>query len=41
MTIYIEDGVSVKEKRLKSSSQKKLDASKLPDGAYDFLLFQR
>lgn len=35
MTIYIEDGVSVKEKDLKAAA-KKLDASKLPDGAYDF-----
>lgn len=34
MTIYIEDGVSVKEQDLKQ--QLKLDASKLPDGAYDF-----
>ena len=35
MTIYIEDGVSVKEKDLKAAA-KKLDVSKLPDGAYDF-----
>lgn len=35
MTIYIEDGVSVKEQDLKAAA-KKLDASKLPDGAYDF-----
>ena len=35
MTIYIEDGVSVKEQDLKGAA-KKLDASKLPDGAYDF-----
>ena len=35
MTIYIKDGVSVKEKDLKAAA-KKLDASKLPDGAYDF-----
>ncbi|WP_259325288.1 hypothetical protein [Streptococcus parasanguinis] len=35
MTIYIEDGVSVKEKDLKAAA-KKLDASKLPDGTYDF-----
>jgi len=35
MTIYIEDGVSVKEKDLKAAA-KKLDAGKLPDGAYDF-----
>lgn len=35
MTIYIEDGVSVKEQDLKTAA-KKLDASKLPDGAYDF-----
>ena len=35
MTIYIKDGVSVKEKDLKAAA-KRLDASKLPDGAYDF-----
>ncbi|MDU6946276.1 MAG: hypothetical protein E6381_02195 [Streptococcus parasanguinis] len=35
MTIYIEDSVSVKEQDLKAAA-KKLDASKLPDGAYDF-----
>ncbi|MEG3142559.1 hypothetical protein SD436_07090 [Streptococcus sp. 2A/TPW/M5] len=35
MTIYIKDGVSVKEQDLKAAA-KKLDASKLPDGAYDF-----
>lgn len=35
MTIYIEDGVSVKEKDLKAAA-KRLNASKLPDGAYDF-----
>ena len=35
MTIYIKDGVSVKEQDLKAAA-KKLDASKPPDGAYDF-----
>ena len=35
MTIYIDDAVSVKEQDLKAAA-KKLDASKLPDGAYDF-----
>ncbi len=35
MTIYIDDAVSVKEQDLKAAA-KKLDASKLPDGAYNF-----
>lgn len=35
MTIYVDDTVSVKEQDLKAAA-KKLDASKLPDGAYDF-----
>ena len=35
MTIYIDDTVSVKEQDLKAAA-KKLDASKLPDGAYNF-----
>ena len=35
MTIYIDDTVSVKEQDLKEAA-KKLDASKLPDGAYNF-----
>ena len=35
LTFNIEDGVSVKEKDLKAAA-KRLDASKLPDGAYDF-----
>lgn len=35
MTIYVDDAVSVKEQDLKAAA-KKLDASKLPDGAYDF-----
>ena len=35
MTIYIDDAVSVKEQDLKAAA-KKLDASKLPDGSYNF-----
>ena len=35
MTIYADDAVSVKEQDLKAAA-KKLDASKLPDGAYNF-----
>lgn len=35
MTIYVDDAVSVKEQDLKAAA-KKLDASKLPDGAYSF-----
>ena len=35
MTIYVDDAVSVKEQDLKEAA-KKLDASKLPNGAYDF-----
>ena len=35
MTIYVDDTVSVKEQDLKAAA-KKLDASKLPDGAYNF-----
>ena len=35
MTIYIDDAVSVKEQDLKAAT-KKLDASKLPDSAYNF-----
>ena len=35
MTIYIDDGVSVKEQDLKEAA-KKLDANNLPDGAYNF-----
>ena len=35
MTIYIDDGVSVEEQDIKEAA-KKLDASKLPNGAYDF-----
>ena len=35
MTIYIDDAVSVKEQDIKAAA-KKLDASKLPDGSYDF-----
>lgn len=35
MTIYVDDTVSVKEQDLEEAA-KKLDASKLPDGAYSF-----
>ena len=35
MTIYVDDTVSVKEQDLKAAA-KKLDASKLPNGAYSF-----
>ena len=35
MTIYIDDGVSVKEQDIKAAA-KKLDANNLPDGAYNF-----
>jgi len=35
MTIYVDDAVSVKEQDLKAAA-KKLDASKLPNGAYSF-----
>ena len=35
MTIYVDDAVSVKEQDLKAAA-KKLDASKLPNGAYRF-----
>ena len=35
MTIYVDDTVSVKEQDLKAAA-KKLDASKLPDGSYNF-----
>ena len=35
MTIYVDDAVSVKEQDLEEAA-KKLDASKLPDGAYSF-----
>ena len=39
MTIYIDDTVSVKEQDLKAAA-KKLDASKLPDGAYNFYYYK-
>ena len=35
MTIYVDDAVSVKEQDLEEAA-KKLDASKLPDGTYNF-----
>ena len=35
MTIFIDGNASVKEQDIKAAA-KKLDASKLPDGAYDF-----
>ena len=40
MTIYVDDAVSVKEQDLKAAA-KKLDASKLPDGAYSFYYSNR